>query len=164
MALPLTSLSPDDALGTVAHVIQTALTPVFLLNGIGTLLALFNTRLARVVDQFEHTNDLLKDDPGAEEAAKLERHYARLSRRVFTLDASVAFGAIGGAATCSSVFFLFLGGVRGSGVAGWLFGLFGLALGCTIASLVAFLVDSLLAWHGIRREGPLPPSLRSTRP
>ena len=152
------NLPADEAVDNVAHIIQTALTPVFLLTGIGTLLGLFNTRLARVSDQIEHADDLLKSgsDDKPTDAAQLRSHLARLGRRIFFLDASVAFGAIGGAATCSSVFVLFVGGVRGAAVAGWLFSLFGLALGCTIAALLAFLVDSLLAWHGLRVEGPPP--------
>ncbi len=159
MALPPFNLAPDDAVDSAAHLIQTALTPVFLLTGIGTLLGLFNTRLARVSDHIEHATDLLKADTNETEATELERHLVRLRRRVLALDASVALGAIGGAATCGSVFILFLGGVRGSGIAGWLIGLFGLALGCTIGSLIAFLIDSLLAWHGLRREGPVPRSV-----
>ena len=51
---------------------------------------------------------------------------------------------------------LFLGSVRDSSVGTWLIVLFAAALGCTVCSLVAFLGDSLLAWHGLRREGPLP--------
>src|SRR3954471_5316567 len=38
---------------TVAHIIQAALTPVFLLSGIATLLNVFSTRLVRVADQVE---------------------------------------------------------------------------------------------------------------
>ena len=33
---------------------------------------------------------------------------------------------------------------------------FGFALGCVVGALVAFLADTLLAWHGLRKEGPLP--------
>ena len=40
-----------SALDTVAHIIQVALTPVFLLSGIATLLNVFSSRLARVSDQ-----------------------------------------------------------------------------------------------------------------
>ena len=158
MPTPLLNLPTDDAVDSVAHIIQTALTPVFLLTGIGTLLGLFNTRLARVSDHIEHADELLRaaDGDKPNDTVQLETHLARLTRRVFFLDASVALGAIGGAATCSSVFVLFLGGVRGAAVAGWLFGLFGLALGCTIGALIAFLIDSLLAWHGLRVEGPPP--------
>ena len=42
-----------SALDTVAHVIQVALTPIFLLSGIATLLNVFSTRLARVADRVE---------------------------------------------------------------------------------------------------------------
>lgn len=76
------------------------------------------------------------------------------------LDASVALGAIGGASTCGAAFVLFLGSVGNSSVADWLIGLFALALGCTVCSLITFLGDSLLAWHGLRREGALPRSMK----
>ena len=42
-----------SALDTIAHIIQVALTPVFLLSGIATLLNVFSTRLARVADRVE---------------------------------------------------------------------------------------------------------------
>ena len=44
------TLTPDSPLDLVAHVIQVALTPIFLLSGIATLLNVFATRLARVAD------------------------------------------------------------------------------------------------------------------
>ncbi len=34
--------------------------------------------------------------------------------------------------------------------------LLGTALVCTVGALTAFIVDSVLAWHGLRREVPLP--------
>jgi len=40
-----------DPTGSAVHLIQVALTPVFLLSGIGILLGLFNTRQARVADE-----------------------------------------------------------------------------------------------------------------
>ena len=43
----------DSALDIIAHIIQVALTPVFLLSGIATLLNVFSTRLARVADRVE---------------------------------------------------------------------------------------------------------------
>ncbi len=62
---------PDDAVDSAAHLVQTALTPVFLLTGIGTLLGLFNTRLARVSDRIEHATDLLRAETTGDEAAEL---------------------------------------------------------------------------------------------
>jgi hypothetical protein len=146
----------SDAVDSVAHVIQVALTPVFLLSGIGTLLNVFNTRLSRVSDHREHVDELLRGELDDAQRMQLVTHRARLRHRTLVLDASVVLGAIGGASTCAAAFVLFLGSMRDTSIASWLFVLFGLALGCTAAALVAFLADSVLAWHGLHREGPLP--------
>ena len=144
------------AVDSVAHIIQVALTPVFLLSGIGTLLNVFNVRLARVADHTEHAFELLANEALDAKRAGLIRHLVRLRRRRTVLDASVILAAIGAAATCGAAFVLFLGGMRDTEIASWLFALFGVALACTVASLVAFLADSVLAWHGLRHDGPLP--------
>jgi hypothetical protein len=156
MASPLPGPDLEDAVGSVAHVIQVALTPVFLLSGIGTLLNVFNTRLSRVSDHREHLEELLRD--GADEAkqALFRAHLVRLRYRTLVLDASIVLGGIGGASTCSAAFVLFLGSMRDTMIASWLFLLFGLALGCTACALVAFLADGVLAWHGRQRDGSLP--------
>lgn len=149
-------LDAGDAIDSVAHIIQVALTPAFLLSGIGTLLNVFNMRLTRVSDHREHTTELLRNSNDAAEKARLRAHLARLGHRTLVLDASVVLGAVGGAATCAAAFVLFLGSLRSTVVASWLFGLFGVALGCASGALLAFVADTLLAWHGLRREGPLP--------
>jgi len=159
----LTGLDGDPT-GSVAHLIQTALTPVFLLSGVGVLLSLFNTRLTRVSDDLSHAADLLTGDIGPVNEAKMLRHLALLRRRMWLLDACIVFGAIGGASTCGAALVLFLGSVRQSAVAGGLIGLFALALTCTVLALVIFLGDSVLAWRGLRQEGPLPRTMRDPKP
>jgi hypothetical protein len=156
MPSPLPGLESGDAVDSIAHVVQVALTPVFLLSGIGTLLNVFNTRLARVSDHRAYVTDLLRGEADADQQAWLRAHLVRLRRRTLVLDASVVLGAFGGASTCGAAWVLFLGSVREAAIATWLFALFGLALGCTACALVAFLADSVLAWHGLRREGALP--------
>ena len=49
--------TPISPLDLVAHVIQVALTPIFLLSGIATLLNVFSTRLARVADLIAKATD-----------------------------------------------------------------------------------------------------------
>lgn len=153
---PLPGPEIGDAVDSVAHIVQVALTPVFLLSGIGTLLNVFNTRLSRVSDHREHVADLLGAAADTTDRAKLQAHASRLWHRTMVLDASVVLGAVGGASTCGAAFVLFLGSLRDTAIASWLFVLFGLALGCTACALVAFLIDSVLAWHGLHRDGPLP--------
>ena len=156
MADPLLGLDPGEAVDSVAHLVQVALTPVFLLSGIGTLLNVFNTRLSRVSDHREHATELLRDESDVREQASLRAHLRRLRQRTVVLDASIVLAAIGGASTCGAAFVLFLGSLRDTAISSSLFILFGLALGCTACALVAFVADSLLAWHGLHREGPLP--------
>ena len=156
-----------EPLADIAHTIQVALTPVFLISGIGTLLNVFNTRLARVSDHSEHINELLKhplDDPARQ---KLERQLARLGSRTAALDLSVALGALGAASTCAAAFALFVVTARDAGGSILLLLLFGAALLFTVCALGAFVVDSVLAWHGVKREGLLPspakPLMKLTR-
>jgi hypothetical protein len=153
---PLPGVSLGDAVDNVAHVVQVALTPVFLLSGIGTLLNVFNTRLSRVSDHREHVADLLRGDVDEIGQVRLRAHAARLRRRTSVLDASVVLAATGGASTCGAAFVLFLGSLRDTSIASWLYVLFGFGLGCTACALVAFVIDSILAWHGLRRDGALP--------
>jgi hypothetical protein len=147
---------PEVPLDSIAHVIQIALTPVFLLSGIGALLNVFNTRLARVSDHVSHTADLLAADPQAENAELMRGHIKRLRRRVIALDTAIVLAALGCASTCGAAFTLFVGATRNANAASVLLVLFGAALGCTVAALAAFILDGLLAWHGLRTDGPLP--------
>ncbi|BBC79253.1 hypothetical protein HK27_02090 [Acetobacter orientalis] len=157
MPLPFTAAIASEPVDSVAHIIQIALTPVFMLSGIGTLLNLFNTRLARVSDHIEQANALLTDDnDDAQRNMQLERHLVRLHRRTLILDTAILAGGLGGASSCGAAFVLFMGSVRDSSVAAWLVLMFGLALACTVGALALFLGDSLISWHGLKREGPLP--------
>ncbi len=142
-------------LGDVAHVIQVALTPVFLLSGIGTLLNVLNTRLARVNDHLEHAAEILA---GAQmgDSALLEAQVARMRRRTATLYVAMALGVLGGASTGCAILTLFLGTLRDARVNSALFALFGIAIACTTGSLLAFLGETMLSWHGLRTDGPLP--------
>lgn len=152
MALPVQPEMVDNT----AHLVQVALTPIFLLTGVGTLLLVFNTRLTRVSDHNQHLGELLREDPDDKTRRWLQRHHARLQWRLLVLDAAVALTAIAGAATCGTAFILFLGSLQNRSVVSWLVISFGVALVCVILALVIFVVDTMLAWHGRRREGPLP--------
>ena len=149
------TVNDGGQLTDIARVIQTALTPVFLLSGIGTLLNVFNQRLVRVSDHYEHLTELLRSS-AVESVGPLVAHLTQLSRRRLALDACVALAASAGAATCAAAFALFLGTLRDAEAGLLLEWLFGASLCCTIASLVAFFIDTVLAWHGLRMNGPMP--------
>lgn len=133
-----------SALETTAHIIQVALTPVFLLSGVATLLNVFSARLARIADQAEHVSGLLA---GADTDARssLGLRLDRLHVRMLALDSAVFLAAMAGVATCGAVLALFVGALRDSTIAGLLFGLFGSAILCTLCALIAFGFEMLLA-------------------
>src|SRR5229473_8377176 len=140
-----------SGLDTVAHIIQVALTPVFLLSGIATLLNVFSTRLARVADRVEAVSKAL-EGADSDQATALSAQLAYLHRRSLALDVAVVLGAVGGAATCGAVLALFVGALRDSTVATMLFSLFGIAVGCALGAIVAFTAEMLMASIGIRSE------------
>ena len=141
--------SASASVDSIAHIIQTALTPVFLLSGIAALLNVFATRLARVSDRC-HATTLAMDGATGASRQQLEERFRFLHRRSVLLDAAVLLGTAGGGSTCAAALLLFLGSLRDSRVAGLLYLAFGLALLCTAGALTAFLVEVLVASRGMR--------------
>jgi Protein of unknown function (DUF2721) len=91
----------DDA----THLIQFALTPVFLLSGIGALLSVFAGRLARVADQLAGLSTAIQSG-GA--LAEQNEQLGLLRRRLLILDVAVVLATGGAAATCLAIMTLFL--------------------------------------------------------
>ena len=145
-------MSPFDATGldAIVRVIQSSLTPIFLLTAVAGLLGVFTTRLARISD-LVHTLSELKTTSD-EENRKVKRRLAYLKRRSHALDVAVILGALAGACTCGTVLSLFLGLLRAKATVTLLFLLFGVAILCTIGALSAFLTEVLLASRGIRAD------------
>ncbi len=135
----------DNSLEATAHVVQLALTPVFLLSGTATLLGVFAARLARVADRVDA---LSKEAPDPSKDELL----TTLRRRSRVLDVAVVLSALSGALTCVAVLILFLAEVRGVAAARFLFLSFGGALVLTMASLAAFVVEMLLTARGVRQS------------
>ncbi|MBV9863496.1 MAG: DUF2721 domain-containing protein [Alphaproteobacteria bacterium] len=151
-----------SSLDTVAHIIQVALTPVFLLTGLATLLNVFSTRLARVADRVEQLSKAM-DAATGEEARFLGVQLLYLRRRSLALDTAVVLAAIGGAATCATVLTLFLGALRDETVGVLLFALFGFAVICAMGALGAFTAEMLMAGSGVRAEVAETGTRRATR-
>jgi len=140
-----------SALDTVAHVIQVALTPVFLLSGIATLLNVFSARLARVADRVDAASKALEGAEAGQTGA-LFVQLVHLHRRSLALDVAVVLGSIGGAATCAAVLVLFVGALRDTTAATLLFIFFPLAVVCALGAIGAFTTEMLMAGTGIRAE------------
>jgi hypothetical protein len=89
--LALTQVPVTD----VVHAIQLSLAPVFLLNGIGVLLAMLTSRLSRIVDRARVMEGELERAPAAEGRLLVARlrvisRRARLMNRAITLSTIAA--------------------------------------------------------------------------
>jgi hypothetical protein len=131
---------------SAAHVVQVALTPVFLLSGIAALLNVFATRLGRVADQADALAGQPTETVGRDARLRVLRWRSR------ALDWAVLLAAMSGALTCGTVLVLFFAVVLGRNAAGLLFLLFGAAIVFTMGALLAFVAEMLLAAHGVRQR------------
>jgi hypothetical protein len=132
-----------STLDGATHVVQLALTPIFLLTGLAQMLNVFTARLGRVADR---VNVLAKDADGFQEQLQ------RLVLRSRILDVAVLLAALAGALTCGAALTLFLGALRNRGHDHLLFGLFGSALACLVLALAAFSVEMILSGRTVRDQ------------
>ncbi len=145
---PLPTQLAASRVSPSAAVTSMFLTPVFLLSGITSILGVLSTRLARVADRVDALAEKL-ETAGPAERNRLHFRLAYLRRRSHILDVAVMMATLSGAATSIAALLLFVGTLRDrTGIS--LFVAFGLALVFTVGALGAFLIEMLLASHGIR--------------
>ena len=139
----------QSSVESVTHVIQVALTPVFLLTAVAALLNVFSTRLGRVADRVDQLSaNLQRPMPTTTEFSSVQLD--RLRRRSLVLDVAVVLATIAGVATSGAALILFVGALREAVVRSMLFVLFGGAIFFTIAALVTFAIEMIMAGRGLR--------------
>ena len=96
----------EATIAATAHVIQLAVAPVFLLTGIGSMLAVMTSRLSRIIDRARALEDYLDKNP-PEEAMLVE--VAILSRRAKLVGYAIGLCTLTALLICSVIAILFLG-------------------------------------------------------
>jgi hypothetical protein len=98
----------DSGISTVAHVISLSVAPVFLLSGIGAMLAVMTSRLGRIVDRARALEAKL---PGADPAvaATIHRELSSLALRARHAGYAIALCTITALLVCAVIATLFLG-------------------------------------------------------
>jgi hypothetical protein len=139
-----------DQVETVAHLIQIALTPVFLFSGVATLLNVLSTRLGRVADRVDALTDKY-ESADAQGRRHVEARLTVLRRRSLMLDVAVILAALAGMSTLVSAGLLFVDSLRDRAGAA-LFVAFGVSLLLVIGALAAYLAEMMLASVGLRHE------------
>jgi hypothetical protein len=144
-ALDLTALAVTD----VTHAMQLALGPVFLLNGVGVLLAMLTSRLARIVDRARGL-ELRLPQVGADEAGQIQQVLALTSRRARLVNRAITLGTIAALLVALVVALLFAAAFVPFATAQVIAVLFVACMGALVGSLWCFLVEVRMATAALR--------------
>src|SRR5450759_1879338 len=141
-------MEPASSITTVSHVIQLAVAPVFLLSGVGAILAVLINRLSRIIDRYRLLEDS-RPNAGAGEETVVHVEMAILSRRARLIHWAISLCTIGALFICIVVAALFIGSMLRVGVSQLIALMFVGAMLALIAGLLSFLREISLATGSI---------------
>lgn len=143
-------MQPDPvAIADIAHTIQLAVAPVFLLAGIGSILNVLAGRLARVVDRARQLAREFTPQDHPDHAAQV--HELRLlDRRIMLANMAIFLCTASAALICAVVAGLFIADLASLGFARVMATGFVIAMLLLIVGLALFLVEVRLALVTIR--------------
>jgi uncharacterized protein DUF2721 len=142
-------VSPSS-IGDIAHVIQLAIAPVFLLTGVGTLLAVLSNRLGRAVDRGRVVEKLLPGLAG-EALALAHEELVLLSRRTQLIYAAIALAVGCALFICLLIAVAFVDAFLAVNLAVTIAVLFVFAMLALTGCLIVFLREIFLAVTSARR-------------
>jgi len=96
-----------ENISPIAHVIQLSVAPVFLLSGIGAILAVMTSRLGRIIDRARTLEERLEQAP-AERAAAIEADLAALIRRARLIGPAITMCTATALLVCLVIAVIFL--------------------------------------------------------
>lgn len=97
-------MQADTTITTIAHVIQLAVAPVFLLTGIGALLGVLTNRLSRVIDRRR-----ILESAGPDADGTVQREYDVLIRRGHLINRAIGLCTTAALLVCIVIVTLFVG-------------------------------------------------------
>lgn len=137
----------------IAHAIQLAVAPVFLLSGIGVLLGVLTNRLARIVDRARKVEESLRQAVAA--AADESRSQLRVAAsRARLINISITLSTIAALLIALVIALLFASTFVPINLAGSVALLFVLAMGALVGALMSFLLEVRVAIDALRIGGP----------
>jgi hypothetical protein len=141
------------AIATVGHAIQLSVAPVFLLSGIGAMLAVLTNRLARVVDAARAVEaQLAAQQAGAAALNPVTLHgnLKTFARRAKMINVAITFCTITAILICAVVAILFIGAFLEFDVSVLIATLFVAGMSTFIVGLLFFLREIFLATVSLR--------------
>jgi len=142
---------PNLGTSGIAHAIQLAVAPVFLLTGVAALLGVLAGRLARIVDRARR---LESEAGGTSERAERARHeLVVLAQRGRVVSWAIALGTLTALLIAAVIAIMFIGAFFGFDASVPVALLFIAAMGAIIAALALFLREVHLALSTLRFTG-----------
>lgn len=145
------AMFPQLTITDVAHVIQLAIAPVFLLNAVAAIIGVLANRLARVVDRMRKFEDRKEPYP-PEELEPARAEVRRLSRRLRLIYIAMAFEVFCALFVGCLIIVAFIDAFVTANFSKTIAALFAMAMMAFIGGLVMFLREIFIAVSSPRRE------------
>jgi hypothetical protein len=136
----------------VAHVIQSALAPVFLISGVGVMLGVLTNRLARIVDRARVWE--AEAEKETERAADLEERLQVLARRARYISTAITMCAVSALLVALVVVALFANAFLAVNLGALIAILFVAAMLTLTVAFLVFLIEVRIATAAIRIGQP----------
>jgi hypothetical protein len=149
---------PND----IAHIIELAIAPVFLIAGIGALLNVLTARLGRVVDRGRSLEATLAAGPDGATRTRAVAELKAIGRRTSRINIAVTLATFAALLVCLVIVFLFAGELLAMNLARIVAALFIATMAALIAALCFFLGEIGLAIQTLKlgvdetKTGPPP--------
>ena len=147
-------MQQDTGVTAIAHVIQLAVAPVFLLTGIGAMLSVMASRLGRIVDRAPALEGEEHRHGGSPQAgvhhAGVVNDLRTLSRRARLISRAITLSTITASLVCAVIVVLFVGAFLNRNTSSAVAGLFVAAMLAFLVALLLFLREVLLATATLR--------------
>ena len=136
---------------SISEIMQTAVTPVFLLAGIGALLNVRTGRLGRIIDRLRYLQSFL-ERVNSEDKEIILMNRTRLILRTRFINTSIFFCTLSGLIVCIVIGALFVGGINQIKLDSFISIAFILCMLSLILSLIFLICEILFATRTSRKN------------
>lgn len=134
----------------IAHLIQIALTPIFLISAIGVTLNVLTSRLSRIVDRARAMEDVLRQPAPPHDRQDLHAALRVLARRARYINAAITLITVSALFIALVVVMLFVNAFLRWDLSAFIACMFILSMLSLAAALSAFLVEVRIATNALR--------------
>lgn len=134
----------------IAHLIQVALTPIFLISAIGVTLNVLTSRLARIVDRARAMEDILRRPDHKHDGRDLHGALNVLARRARYINAAITLITLSALFIALVVVMLFVNAFLRWDLSAFIACMFILSMLSLAAALLSFLIEVRIATTTLR--------------